>query len=178
MCVCVCVTPAAPNPLADKTQHYEVALDRFCHLLGLLESDPSMTVVSEMRATLTSNIGACLHHLGDVDGAIEYYERAMQEFKAVPNTLYNTVSIIWVLYGNVVDKRIEYVEKKLASIRAGEAPDGSVYQDGFGKSRKWSPEEMEGQGQWTWYNPASWFGYGKIQEVHVNTGVNTGAGAA
>ena len=59
-----------------------------------------------------------------------------------------------------------------------EAPDGSVYQDGFGKSRKWSPEEMEGQGQWTWYNPASWFGYGKIQEVHVNTGVNTGAGAA
>ena len=63
-------------------------------------------------------------------------------------------------------------------IRAGEAPDGSVYQDGFGKSRKWSPEEMEGQGQWTWYNPASWFGYGKIQEVHVNTGVNTGAGAA
>ena len=43
-----------------------------------------------------------------------------------------------------VDKRIEYIEKRLASIRAGEAPDGSMYQDGYGKSRKWSKEEMEG----------------------------------
>ena len=66
---------------AYKTGNFEIALDRFCHYLGLVEADPSTTVVSEMRATLTSNIGACLHNLGDVDGAVEYYERAAQEFK-------------------------------------------------------------------------------------------------
>lgn len=164
--------------LADKTQHYEVALDRFCHYLGCIESDPNTTVVSEMRATLTSNIGACLHHLGDIDGAIEYYERALQEFKAVPNTLYNKLSVVWVLYGNVVDKRIEYVEKKLASIRAGESPDGSVYQDGYGKQRSWTKEEMEGKNAWSVFNPRSWFGYGKLQEVGISAEGNTGAGAA
>lgn len=94
---------------ADKTGHYEVALDRFAHYLALVETDPSTTVVSEMRATLTSNIGACLHQLSDLDGAVEYYERALQEFKAIPFTLYSRISLIWVIYGNVIDKRIECV---------------------------------------------------------------------
>ena len=165
---------------ADKTAHYEVALDRFCHYLALVETDPSTTVVSEMRATLTSNIGACLHHLGDIDGAIEYYERALQEFKAIPFTVFSRLSLIWVVYGNLIDKRIEYVERKLASIRAGEQPDASTYQDGFGKSRKWTKEEMEGKSNWSFLNPRSWFGYGKLQEVGVASTehVNTGAGAA
>ena len=160
---------------AYKTGNFEIALDRFCHYLGLVEADPSTTVVSEMRATLTSNIGACLHNLGDVDGAVEYYERAAQEFKAVPNTLYNKLSLIWLLYGNLVDKRVTYVEQKLASIRAGEAPDPSSYQDGYGKTRKWTREEMEGKA-FSIYSPKSWFGYGKLETVEVQT--NTGAGAA
>ena len=82
--------------------------------------------------------------------------------------------------GNIIDKRIEYVEKKLAAIRAGEAPDGSTYQDGFGKSRKWTKEEMEGKPTWSFFRPRSWFGYGKLQEVGIASTeqVNSGAGAA
>lgn len=161
---------------AYKTGNYEIALDRFAHYLALVETDPSTTMISEMRATLTSNIVACLHHLGDVDGAIEYYERALQEFKAIPFTLFSRLSVIWVVYGNLIDKRVEYVEKKLASIRAGEPPDGSTYQDGYGKSRKWTKEEQEGK-TWSIWRPRSWFGYGKLQEVGV-TEPNSATNAA
>ena len=153
------------------------ALDRFAHYLGIVEADPSTTLVSEMRATLTSNIGACLHHLGMIELAVDYYERALQEFKAIPFTLYSRLSIVWVLYGNLIDKRIDYVEKRLASIRAGEAPDGSVYQDGYGKQRKWSKAEMEGQ-SWSWFSPRSWFGYGALQEVNIAKNEPSSAQAA
>jgi len=152
---------------AYKTGHYEIALDRFCHYLAVVETDPSTTMVSEMRATLTSNIGACLHNLGLVDDAVQYYERALQEFKAVPFTLLSRLSPIRLVYGNLMTHRCEYIEKKLASIRAGEPPDGSTYQDGYGKSRKWTKEEMDGKNTWSWLNPTSWFGYGKISEINV-----------
>ena len=62
---------------------------------------------------------------GGPDVATRYYERALPEFKAIPFTLYSRISIVWVLYGNLIDKRVDYVEKRLASIRAGEAPDES-----------------------------------------------------
>jgi tetratricopeptide (TPR) repeat protein len=152
---------------ADKTGHYEVALDRFCHYLALVETDPSATVVSEMRATLTCNVGACLHQMGQVEAAIDYYERALQEFKAIPFSIISRVSLTWVLYGNLVNKRVEYVEKKLTAIRAGEPADPASYQDGFGKTRKWSKEEMEGKTTWSWVDPRTWFGYGRLQEVGI-----------
>ena len=53
------------------------------------------------------------------------------------------------------------------SIRAGEPPDGSTYQDGYGKTRKWTKEEMEGKSSWSWVDPRTWFGYGKLSEVSV-----------
>ena len=102
----------------------------------------------------------------------------MQEFKAIPFSLYNRLSVIWVLYGNVTDKRVEYVEKKLAAIRAGEPADPASYQDGYGKNRKWTQEEMEGKSSWSFFNPRSWFGYGRLSEINVQEGHGTGAGAA
>ena len=162
-----------PHPLialADKTGNYEVALDRFAHHLAIVDSNPSTATVSEMRATLTSNIGSCLHHLGEIDGAIEFYERALQEFKAVPFGLASRLSIVWIFYGNLTEKRVEYVEKKLAAIRAGEAPDPSAYQDGLGKARTFTKEEMEGTpSSWSLFRPSSWFGYGKLAEVSVSS---------
>ena len=152
---------------AYKTGHYEIALDRFCHYLAIVETDPSTTMVSEMRATLTSNVGACLHNLGLVDEAVQYYERALQEFKAMPLSLMTRLSPIRLIYGNLYDHRSEYIEKKLASIRAGEPPDGSTYQDGYGKTRKWTKQEMEGKSSWAWLDPRSWFGYGRLTEVSV-----------
>ena len=64
---------------AYMTQAYDVALDRFCHFLALVETDPSTTMVSEMRATLTANIGACLYGMDEPDVALSYFERALDE---------------------------------------------------------------------------------------------------
>ena len=162
---------------ADKTGHYEIALDRFCHYLALVETDPSTTVVSEMRATLTSNIGSCLHQLGNVEAAQDYFEKALQEFKAQPFSLMSRISPYYFLFGDLTSKRCQYIEAKLASIRAGEPPDPSQYQDGYGKMRKWTKEEMEGRPGFSIFNPRSWFGYGKVHEVGVvpNQGVATAA---
>jgi hypothetical protein len=99
---------------ADKTGHYEIALDRFCHYLAIVETDPSTTMVSEMRATLTSNVGACLHNLGLVDEAVQYYERALQEFKATPFSIFSRLSPIRLVYGDLMAHRCTYIEQKLA----------------------------------------------------------------
>lgn len=152
---------------AYKTGHYEIALDRFCHYLAIVETDPSTTMVSEMRATLTSNVGACLHNLGLVDEAVQYYERALQEFKATPFSIFSRLSPIRLVYGDLMAHRCTYIEQKLASIRAGEPPDGSTYQDGYGKTRKWTKEEMEGKGSWSYFDPRTWFGYKPLSEVNV-----------
>lgn len=143
---------------AYKTGQYDVALDRFCHFLALVETDPATTLISEMRATLTSNIGTCLHFLGQERLAEEYYERALEEFEKVP---LSRLSVTWLIYGNVNAKRIEYIQQRVASLKAGKPPDGSTYQDGTGKERQWSKEEMEGRvAQWSWIDPRTWFGYG------------------
>ena len=65
---------------AHKTGRYETSLDKFVHLLALVETDPSTTKVSETRATITSNIGSALHFLGETALAKEFYERALEEF--------------------------------------------------------------------------------------------------
>ena len=57
------LTEEAQN--AHKTGRYEVSLDKFVHLLAVIELDPSTTTVSETRATITSNIGSALHFLGE-----------------------------------------------------------------------------------------------------------------
>ena len=160
---------------AHKTGRYETSLDKFVHLLALVETDPSTTKVSETRATITSNIGSALHFLGETALAKEFYERALEEFgKARLGWL------SWLYMGNLNAKRVMYIQARLSMLSAGERPDPSSYQDGFGKSRKWTKEEMEGKSNWSFLNPRSWFGYGKLQEVGVASTehVNTGAGAA
>ena len=142
---------------AYKEGRYEEALDRFCHWLAIVDTDPSTGVVSEMRATLTSNVGACLSQMGRLPNAIEFYERALQEFKALPFSVIRDVNLSRLVYGKLVNKRVEYVEGKLADLKAGKAPPPDTYQDGFGVTRHWSAEEMAGQVVWKWTDPTTWF---------------------
>jgi len=66
------------------------------------------------------------------------------------------ISRIW--YGSLVSKRIEYIEGQIAELKAGKQPPANQYQDGYGVTRTWSPEEMEtGKPKWSWYNPTTWF---------------------
>ena len=86
---------------------------------------------------------------------------------------------IWIFYGNVNEKRKEYITQRITDIKAGKKADGSTYQDAYGKQRKWSPHEMEGKPTWSWLSPLSWFGYGHLMEVSIaETPVATAAATA
>ena len=136
-------------------RHFE-AMDRFCHCLAVVDTDPSSPNASEMRATLTSNIGACLAQLGAVEDSISFYEKAVQEFKALPFSVLRDVSVSRLMVGKLTNKRVEYIEAKLAGLRAGQVPQGNTYQDGFGVTRTWSNEEMMGKAVLKWHDPTTW----------------------
>ena len=160
--------------LAHRTGNYEAALDLFCHLLAMVETDPSTTAVSEMRATMTANIASAMHFLDHEnvhfrDLAKDFYERALDEFGKV-----EVGWITWMYYGNLTTKRMEYIRSRLDALSRGERPDPSVYQDGTGKTRHWTREEMEGTDRsWSFFSPYSWL-YGGYQPtgthvVHVES---------
>jgi len=145
---------------AYKEGRYEEALDRFCHWLAVVDTDPSTGACSEMRATLTSNVAACLAALGLLQNAIDFYERSVQEFKGLPFSVIRDVNLSRVVYGKLMDKRVQYIEAKLVDLRAGKTPPVDSYQDGYGVTRQWSPEEMEGKpAPFSWSNPLTWVTY-------------------
>ena len=124
-----------------RTPHVEPAAQRLVlqvHLLALVETDPSTKVVDETRATVTSNIGSALHFLGETELAEEFYKKALKEFEAT-----GTGWLTWLYMGNLNAKRVMYIQARLAMLSAGERPDPSGYQDGYGKARQWTKEEME-----------------------------------
>jgi len=139
--------------VAHRTAQYDTSYDLFCHLLAAIETDPYTTNVSEMRATITANVASALHFLGQDDLAKEMYEKSLEEFAKVP-----VGWLTWLYYGNLVEKRMDYIRARLAAIDNGEKPDGSTYQDGTGKTRYWTKEEMEGSDKnWSFLSPYSWF---------------------
>ena len=43
-----------------------------------------------------------------------------------------------------------------------------------GKTRNWTPEEMDGKPTWSYFNPMSWFGYGQLAgDVHPDPANST-----
>ena len=142
---------------AYKDGRYEDALENFCHWLACIDTDPSTGACSEMRATLTSNVAACLAALGLTDNAIEFYDRAVQEFKALPFSVLRDVSVSRLFYGKLVSKRVEFIENKIADLKVGKPPALDTYQDGFGVTRKWKSSEMGGgSAEFVWYDPTTW----------------------
>ena len=53
--------------IAHRRGNYAVALDKFAHMLAIIELDPNTAAESEMRATVVSNIGSALHFLGETE---------------------------------------------------------------------------------------------------------------
>ena len=143
---------------AYKLGRYEEALDSFCHWLALVDTDPATTVVSEVRASLTANVAACLGHLNLLDGAIEFYELSLKEFKHLPFSVLRDIGLSRLYYGSLVTNRIEYIEGQLSLLRAGKQPPADQWQDGYGVTRHWSPAEMEGKPIFYWSRPSTWAG--------------------
>ena len=88
------------------------------------------------------------------------YEKALDEFEKV-----RVGWLTWLYYGNLTEKRMDYIRARLEALENGERPDPSTYQDGTGRTRHWTKEEMEGTDQnWSFLSPYSWF-YGGYTAV-------------
>jgi len=139
--------------VAHRTGVYETSYDLFCHLLAIVETDPKTTNVSEIRATLTANIGSALQFMGENELAKELYDKALDEFEKI-----QVGWVTWLYYGNLSEKRMQYIRARLETIARGEKPDPTTYQDGTGRTRYWTQEEMEGtEKNWSFLSPYSWY---------------------
>jgi len=139
---------------AHKTGKYEISFDKFVNLLAVIELDPSEKVgESETHATIVANIASALHFLGDSDNAKEWYARALAEFEKTPTGWYT-----YLVTGDLNTKRMAYIHARLDILQKRERPDPSSYQDGTGKTRKWTKEEMEGTDRsWSILQPRTWW---------------------
>ena len=128
-----------------------------------------------MRATITSNIGSALHFLGETSLAKEWYEAALEEFGKC-----RVGWVTWVQLGDLNAKRMSYIQARLAQIATNERPDPASYQDGYGKTRQWTQEEMDGTDQsWSIFQPRTWWygGYVPAGEAAPEP-LPTGGGAS
>lgn len=162
---------------AHKTGKYEVSLDKFLNLLALMELDAKeMSRPSEGHAIIVANIASALHFLGEVDTAKEWYEKALGELEKTPTGWYT-----YVTTGDINTKRMEYIHARLDILAKGERPDPSSYQDGAGKTRKWTKEEMDGTDRsWSIFQPRTWWYGGYVppgQTVTYNTNAAESSGA-
>jgi len=148
---------------AHKTGRYEISYDHFVHLLAIIQLDPSTKYPSETTATITSNIASALHFLGELSLASEFYETALKEFGDA-----RVGWITWVQRGNLNEKRMLYIQARLSQVATGERPDPSLYQDGYGKTRKWTQEEMDGTDKsWSVFQPRTWWYGGYVPAGHT-----------
>jgi hypothetical protein len=43
---------------------------------------------------------------------------------------------VWLIYGDLKEKRVEYIQGRIGDIKLGKKADGSTYQDGYGARRR------------------------------------------
>jgi len=120
---------------AYKTMEYEVALRKFVKILATLDCDAKVDKVT--RASAVANIGSALHCLNYYDEAKGYYVQALELFEATP-----TWTVTWLFYGNINQKRIEYIKARLGDIALEKPVDPTQYLDGHGVERHWSAREI------------------------------------
>jgi len=144
-----------------KRGNYEAALDKFTHVYAMMEAE-NVSGTDDTFAAVVSNIGCCLHQLGEPEAAQVYYERAIQMFEKVPVS-----TLDWLLYGNVNQRRVEYIKARLVELGLDRKPDASQYLDGVGRRQAWSESERSGreQGLWSWFSPSSWYQYATLADA-------------
>ena len=91
---------------------FEKALDTYCHTLAVVEKARRPGSLSAMR----HNIAACLHQLGDVEAAREYYELALNGFESRAAA----ALIEAILFGNADARRAD-LSAAASSTSAGSA---------------------------------------------------------
>mmetsp|Transcript_42592 Transcript_42592/g.117900 ORF Transcript_42592/g.117900 Transcript_42592/m.117900 type:complete len:221 (-) Transcript_42592:175-837(-) len=140
---------------AYRDADYEKALELFARHLAFsarLGMDP------ELEASLSSNIGACLHHLGDDELSKKYYTQAISIFE----TRCYTPRLTWLWYGDINQKRIDFVKARVDALTESKKP-ASTYLDTSGNERTWeagAEGSAEGDtGLLAYFNPFAWYRY-------------------
>jgi len=140
-----------------KAGDYNGSLDKFCKYLAAVKLDK--TPDPEVEASLYANLASCLHHLDELELAKKYYTLALELFEAKCATS----RLTWLVYGDINQRRVDYVKARVGSLSIGQKPDKSKYLDGYGKEQQWSSYELGPEGQEFGYldyvNPVSWYRY-------------------
>ncbi|KAL1528088.1 hypothetical protein AB1Y20_009454 [Prymnesium parvum] len=140
-----------------KASDYDTAAEKFTkQLAAVLVSSP---IDHETEASLYANIGSCMHMLDELEISKKYYTKAIETFE----NHCSTSRLTWLLYGDINQRRIDYIKGRIGSLAMGKKPDKSKYLDGYGKEQQWSAYELGPEGQEFGYmdyvNPLSWYKY-------------------
>lgn len=108
---------------------YEEALNTFTACLAVTEKTRNSKDFA-VRGAIVHNIASCLHHLGEIEAAQEYYEQAIASFEKA-----NTGMVEKLLYGDTNKRRVDFVKERLIDISWGRKPDIDKYLDENGRKR-------------------------------------------
>jgi len=143
--------------LCYKRMDYRAALEHFVKYVAAVQLDT--TPDAEVEASVFANLASCLHHLEETELAKKYYTAALELFESKCAT----PRLTWLLYGDINQRRVDYIKARLALLSLGQKPTKSSYLDGYGKERQWSGYELGPEGQEFGYidyvNPVSWYRY-------------------
>ena len=58
----------------------------------------------------------------------------LAQFQKLPFSVLSRLITLptWLIYGDLKEKRIEYIQARIGDIKLGKKADGSTYQDGYG----------------------------------------------
>ena len=108
---------------------YEQALNTFTATLAVTEKTRSSKDFA-VRGAIVHNIASCLHHLGEIEAAQEYYEQAINSFEKA-----KTGVVEKMLYGDTNKRRVDFVKERLIDISWGRKPDVDKYLDELGRKK-------------------------------------------
>lgn len=108
---------------------YEQALNTFTATLAVTEKTRSSKDYA-VRGAIVHNIASCLHHLGEIEAAQEYYEQAINSFEKA-----KTGVVEKMLYGDTNKRRVDFVKERLIDISWGRKPDVDKYLDELGRKK-------------------------------------------
>lgn len=142
---------------AYRDGNFEKALEKFGRYLVAIRRGHSDGYELESEASLLSNLGACLHHLDEFELAQKYYTKALDLFE---NKCY-TGRVAWLFYGDINQKRIDFIKARLDTLSKQQKPDASKYLNSSGNEASWEnkdgEEAVDDSGTLAYVNPFAWY---------------------
>lgn len=126
-CCCLLRAPVEEAKNYYRAGEFRDALLKFAHMLAATDDDSKNSIIS--------NIGSCLHMMGEHDLAEKYYTVARNSFA---NTKVGRVSRFF--FGDANPARVKFIEKRMALNADGQPFDPQVYLTETGQEMRWPDE--------------------------------------